>query len=193
MAAKQGVLLILSGPTCAGKDAVMNKLLTKPNLTRLVTTNSRPKRPGEKEAVDYYFVSQEEFEKLISQGAFFEWVEYRGAYRGTRKNHVLEALNSGRDVIWRIDVRGVKNIRQKIKDSVKKSVFVMLISPLNVLATRAKQRQTENNEWQKWSLDMAKWEMEQKEDFDYLVENTEGKLAETVQKIEAIIRLTRNA
>lgn len=192
MTVKHGVLLILSGPTCAGKDAVMRELLARnKNLVRLVTTNSRLRRSDEREGVDYYFVSHEEFEKLISQGAFFEWVEYRGGYRGGQKKHVAAALSSGKDVIWRIETKGVKNIRDKVKQEISHNVFVMLTAPLSVLRQRAERRQTEDKKWTDWSMDMAKWEMDQKEDFDYVIENSEGHLAETVKKIEAIIDKTR--
>src|SRR4030042_6340920 len=93
---KKGVLLVISGPTCVGKDTVIRELQKKnKKLKRLVTTNSRPKRQDEKEGIDYYFISKDEFEKLIAEDAFFEWVEYRGHYRGGQKKHVKEALVSG--------------------------------------------------------------------------------------------------
>lgn len=189
---KRGVLLVLSGPTCAGKDAVMRRLLTRNvNLIRLVTTNSRPKRAEEIEGVDYYFVSREEFERLISQGAFFEWVEYRGEYRGGQAKHVAEAFSSGKDVIWRIETKGVKNIYQKVKEQFPNSVFVMLTAPISVLRHRAEKRKTEDQEWTNWSMDMAKWEMDQKENFDFVVENKEGQLTKTVEEIETIMENIR--
>lgn len=189
---KRGVLLVLSGPTCAGKDAVMRQLLERnSNLIRLVTTNSRPKREEEIEGVDYYFVSREEFEKLISEGAFFEWVEYRGEYRGGQMKHVVEAFDSGKDVIWRIETKGVKNIYEKVKEQFSNSAFVMLTAPISVLRRRAEKRKTEDQEWTNWSMDMAKWEMDQKENFDFVVENKEGQLKETVKKIETIMENIR--
>jgi len=188
----KGILLVLSGPTCSGKDTVMKLLLEgNKNMQRLVTTNSRPKRDDEKEGVDYYFVSRDEFERLINKGAFFEWVEYRGHYRGGQKKHVIKALNSGKDVIWRIDVRGVKNIYEKVKEMVPNSIFIILTSPISILRRRSERRKTEDKKWEDWGINRAKWELEQKEDFDYVVVNEEDKLKETVNKVEEIIELER--
>ena len=185
---EKGVLLILSGPTCAGKDEVMRLLLKRnKNMQRLVTTNSRVKRADEQEGVDYYFVNRQEFEELIAKGAFFEWVEYRGEYRGGQVKHVKQALKSGKDVVWRIDVRGVKNIYKKVKQMVPRSVFVMLSSPVKVLKLRAAKRKTEADKWQAWSMNRAKWELDQKEDFDYVVENKQGRLMEAVEAVEKIM------
>ena len=185
---QKGVLVVISGPTCAGKDTVMRGLLKRnENMIRLVTTNSRPKRPEEKEGVDYYFVSKEEFEKLIAQDAFFEWVEYRGHYRGGQKKDVKEALNSGKDVVWRIDVRGVKNIYNKVKKLYPHSVFIFLTESIDVLEKRMKKRAAEDKTWREWSINRAKWELRQYQNFDHVVYNRENHLKETVKKVEKII------
>src|SRR3989339_1079946 len=154
---KRGVLLVLSGPSGVGKDTVMLQLMDKyPNMQKLVTTNSRPKRKEEKDGYDYYFVDRDEFEKLIAEEAFFEWVEYRGHYRGGQKKHVAEALESGKDVIWRIDVRGVKNIREKVKEMFPHSVFVLLaVGDLETLRQRMLDRESESTQDLEWSVDMA--------------------------------------
>jgi len=190
---KRGVLLVVSGASGAGKDTVMKLLLQNySNMQKLVTTNSRPKRPEEVEGYDYYFVSKEEFERLIAEDAFFEWVEYRGHYRGGQKRHVAEALASGKDVIWRIDVKGVKNIKKKVKEMFPYSVFVLLVvRDLDTLEKRMIERASENNEELSWSLDMAIWEQKQFKDFDYLVPNEDGNLEETVSRVAAIVEATR--
>lgn len=193
MVKKKGVLLVLSGPTCAGKDTVMRMLLERnPNMRRLVTTNSRPPRLDEKEGVDYYFVSREEFEKLIAKDAFFEWVEYRGHYRGGQKKHVQNALNSGKDVVWRIDVRGVKNIYHKVKELYPQSAFVFLTASLSVLAERIVKRGVESKQEQDWSLRRAEWEIKQGKGFDYIVANKDGKLENAVVMIEQLVEKVRN-
>jgi guanylate kinase len=197
---KRGVLIILTGPTAAGKDTIMRALLTKrPNLTRMVTTNSRPMRPGEQEGVDYHFVSREVFEQLLSDNAFIEWVEYLGHYKGGQKKHLEEALASGKDVIWRIDVRGVKNIRAKVEEMVddpespvKAAVFIFLAPPnLETLEKRMRARGTENEKVWVEGLNLAKWELEQYDDCDYLVINEDDKVAGSVEIIECIIEATR--
>jgi len=189
---KRRILLIISGPTCAGKDVVMRKLLKRnKDMVRLVTTNSRPKRKGERQGVDYYFVTKKEFEKLIAKGAFYEWVEYRGHYRGGQKKHVKEALDSGKDVVWRIDVRGVKNIYKKVKKEVPNSVFVFLAEELPVLEERMKKRATEDKKGIIWSKNRAKWELRQFGNYDYVVRNKQGQLKKTVEAIEQIIESER--
>lgn len=189
----RGVLLVLSGPSGVGKDTVMLKILDKiPNMQKLVTTNSRPKRDDEKEGFDYYFVSREEFEKLIAEEAFFEWVEYRGHYRGGQKKHVMNALKSGKDVVWRIDVRGVKNVREKIKEIYPHSVFVLLaVKDLTTLKKRMEERNSETGEELDWSVDMAKWEQRQWRDFDYIVANEDGSIEKTVEDVAKIVEVTR--
>ncbi|MFH1244667.1 MAG: guanylate kinase [bacterium] len=189
----RGVLLVLSGPSGVGKDTIMLKLLEKyPKMGKLVTTNSRPKRDEEKEGFDYHFVNREEFEKLIAEDAFFEWVEYRGHYRGGQKKHVQEALASGKDVIWRIDVRGVMNIREKVKELFPHSVFVLLaVDDLEVLKKRMEERASETREDFDWSIDMAVWEQRQWNHFDYVVRNEDGKLDVAVEAVAKIVEVTR--
>ncbi len=190
---KRGVLLILSGPSGVGKDTVMLRLLEKyPKMKKLVTTNSRPKRDDEKDGFDYHFVTREEFEKLIAEEAFFEWVDYRGHYRGGQKRHVQEALASGHDVIWRIDVRGVKNVREKVKEMFPHSAFVLLaVKDIETLKKRMSERASETQEELQWSVDIAVWEQRQWPDFDYVVENEDGKLEETVDAVANIVEVSR--
>lgn len=190
---KRGVLLVISGPSGVGKDAVMIGLLDKyPNMTKLVTTNSRPKRSDEKDGFDYHFVTREEFEKLIADEAFFEWVEYRGHLRGGQKKHVQEALSSGHDVIWRIDVKGVKNIKKKVKSMFPASAFVLLaVHDLGTLRKRMVGRDSETDDDLQWSMDMAEWEMRQYKDFDFVVPNEDGELDETVRRVAGIVETTR--
>jgi len=190
---KRGVLLVISGPSGVGKDAVMYGLLDKyPNMSKLVTTNSRPKRKEEKDGFDYHFVSREEFESLIAEEAFFEWVEYRGHLRGGQKKHVEQALESGKDVIWRIDVKGVKNIKKKVKSMFPVSAFVLLaVRDPETLRNRMVGRGSETGDDIKWSMDMAEWEMRQFGDFDYVVANEDGELDATVEKVADIVETTR--
>ncbi len=193
---KRGVLIIITGPTAVGKDTIMKLLLSRrQNLTRMITTNSRPMRSGEVEGTDYHFVSREDFEKLLSEDAFVEWVEYLGHYKGGQKKHLEEALASGKDVIWRIDVRGVKNIREKVEEMVddpdslvKVAIFIFLGVPdLETLERRMKARGTENPEVWTEGLNLAKWELGQFDDCDYLVINEDTRQEDAVKAVECII------
>jgi guanylate kinase len=182
------ILIILSGPTCAGKDSVMNALLERnDDICRVVTTTSREKRAGEEDGVDYHFVSEQEFEKLIAEEAFFEWVEYRGNFYGGQKKHIKESLDQGKDVIWRIDVRGVKNIYDKVKKEFPQSAFIFLAEEIEVLKARMERRDTESGAEKEWSMNRAIWELKQYKNFDFLVKNEESDLEGTVNTVASII------
>ncbi|MFA6005757.1 MAG: AAA family ATPase [Patescibacteria group bacterium] len=192
----KNILVILTGPTGAGKDTVMDGYLAKyPDAVHLITTNSRPMRDGEIEGKDYYFVSRDEFEKLIAEDGFIEWVEYLGHYKGGQKKHVEEALKSGKDVIWRIDVRGMKNVRQKAI-RLFKNVLIVMIVPESIaeLEKRIRDRRAADQlteEVMKTSVALANWEVEQTEDCDYVLLNATGKEAETMEKLRSIIEAKR--
>ncbi len=189
---RRGVLVVISGPSGAGKDTIMNAVIdSDPNVIHLVTTTSRSKRPGEKDGKDYYFISRQEFEKLIAEDAFIEWVEYRGNLYGGQIKHLRQALNSGKDVIWRIDVRGVKNIKYKLKKIFPRSALVLIIAPtFETLLNRLKKRGSETN-WQNWNINMAVWEMKQFKAFNYLIVNEDGKLDKAVSELKSIITSLR--
>lgn len=194
----KNILVILTGPTGAGKDTVMDGYLEKyTNAVHLITSNSRPMRDGEVEGKDYYFISRDEFEKLIAEDGFIEWVEYLGHYKGGQKKHVEEALKSGRDVIWRIDVRGMKNVRQK---AIKlfKNVLVVMIVPESIqeLEKRIRDRKAADQlteEVVKTSVALANWEVEQTEDCDYVLLNAAGKESSAIEKLHAIIEAKRQS
>ena len=190
---KRGVLLVLTGPTGAGKDAIFSRLLNDDpdRFTKLTTTTSRDLRAYESEGNPYFFKTRDEFEEMIADGKFFEWVEFRGALYGTQKKTIDEALKSGKDVIWHIEAKGIKNIKQKIKESVKRSVFVYLTAP-SVEDLKKRVNKDEGKEViHRWNESLVVWEMEQYDDCDYLVVNEDGKIEEAIKKIKAIMNAKR--
>lgn len=186
---KRNVLLLLTGPTGSGKDAVFNSLLKDdPSIIKIITTTSRPMRDNEKEGNPYYFVNREKFEKLISEGAFFEWVEFRGQLYGTQKKTLTNALSKKVDVIWHIEAKGIKNIKNKVKEMVENSAFVYLTTKsIDVLINRVAKDEGDKIKT-RWNESLVKWEMEQYDDCDYLVVNQDGKLSEAIAEIKAIIK-----
>ncbi len=188
----QGVLVLISGPSGAGKDTLMNLVLSRnPNINHFVTTTTRAKRPGEVDGKDYHFISRHEFEKLIAEDAFFEWVEYRGNLYGGQKKHLEQTLSSGHDVIWRLDVRGIKNIKDKVKQMFPYSATVFITPPsMGSLVKRLKNRNPKDD-WLNWNLKMAVWEMKRFGEFDYLIVNRDNQAGKASQELEAIIKSLR--
>jgi guanylate kinase len=189
---QRGVLLILTGPTGSGKDTVFYKLQERdPRIIKIITTTSRPMRQNERPGDPYHFLSKEVFEKKIGEKAFFEWVEFRGAYMGTQKRTLEEALASGKDVVWRIDTKGVKNIKEKVKAMTNRVVFVFLTAPIGILEQRVLRDEGELGFPHRWNESLVKWEMEQYDDCNYLLVNEEGKLDQTVDNVLSIMQAKR--
>ena len=115
-----GQLIIISGTTCAGKGTVVKELLKRnENLTVSISYTSRPKREGEIDGKDYFFVSSEEFEKKIANNDFLEYAKVQyGKYYGTPKAEVKELLAEGKDVILEIDVQGAKQIKEMFPETI---------------------------------------------------------------------------
>src|SRR5579884_3545818 len=108
---RRTVLLVLTGPSGAGKDTVIAELVrNNPQMGRVITTTTRQMREGESEGSPYHFISREKFEQLIAEDAFLEWVEFRGELYGTQKQTFPDTMQSGNDVIWKIEMKGVKNM-----------------------------------------------------------------------------------
>ncbi len=190
---KRGVLLILTGPSGAGKDTVIARLMEKhPEIIKIVTTTSRSMRENESEGKPYHFISREEFEERIAEGAFFEWVEFRGELYGTEKKTLLEALNKGVTVIWKIETKGVKNIKEKIKQMVPRVAFVFLTAEsIDAMRERVYQDEGADGAKKRWHEPLVVWEMRQFTDCDYLVVNKNSNLDSAVEQIESILEAKR--
>ncbi len=190
---KRGVLLVLTGPSGAGKDTVIAHLMKRhPEIIKIVTTTSRPLRENEREGAPYHFISREEFEERIARGDFFEWVEFRGELYGTEKKILLEALNKGVTVIWKIETKGVKNIKDKIKQMVPRVVFVFLTADsIDAMRDRVYHDEGEDGAHKRWHESLVVWELRQFTDCDYLVVNKNNNLDSAVEQIESILEAKR--
>ena len=181
---KQGSLIIISGTTCAGKGTVVQQLIQRnQNLALSISYTSREMREGETQGNEYFFVSQEEFEKKIQEGDFLEYetVQY-GKYYGTPKKEVRELLEQGRDVILEIDVKGA----QKIKEMFPETILIFIMAPsMEEVKRRIKARGKENNEQIIKRFQVAYQEINEIPKYNYVVVNDKVELA--VQKIEAIL------
>jgi guanylate kinase len=180
------LLVVISGPSGAGKDTVISRMkeLGYP-FHFVVTATTRPKRPGEVDGVDYLFLSEEEFDSMLERGEFLEHAIVYGQKKGIPKKQVDDALASGKDVIMRIDVQGASTVRHIFPDA----VFIFLTaSSEEELFRRLKRRKTETLEGFKKRIATVKEEMKRAGEFDYVVDNRDNELDETVKTIAAIIK-----
>lgn len=163
------LLVVLSGPSGVGKDAVLQHLRKEePSLSPIVTVTTRPRRPGEEEGVPYHFVGRPHFQEMVQRGELLEWAQVYGNAYGVPRAAVREALAQGRDVILKTDVQGAATIR----GCVPGSVLIFLAPPsLEELAQRLKKRNTENAEEYQRRLETARQELQQLPQFDYVVVN----------------------
>jgi guanylate kinase len=180
------LLIVVSGPSGVGKDAALKRMreLRYP-FHFLVTNTTRPRRPDETEGVDYHFVSKEQFKAMEERGEFLERAVVYGYDYGNSRREVREALARGQDVIMRIDVQGVATIKRLVCDA----VFIFLLPPsMKALEARLRKRRTEPDEYLQIRLHAARLEMNERENFDYVIVNEDDALDETAQLIYAIIQ-----
>lgn len=189
---KQGFLIIISSPTGGGKDSVIRELLKIfPRSTRLVTTTSRPPRPGNIEGVDYHFVSKDQFAEQINNNAFLEYNIYAGNYYGTEKAKLDNLLKQHDLVFTQIEVNGKHNLD---KQGVSNISIFLLPENLTILKKRVQRRGGLTPEIIEERLKTAENEIDASLDYDYRIVNKDGKMMETVDEIAEIIRniLTKN-
>ena len=177
-----GCLYILSAPSGAGKTSLVAALLERiEDLEVSVSHTTRNPRPGEKDGVNYHFVSQEEFQTLVDQGAFFESAEVFGNFYGTAQKSVEERLAAGKDVILEIDWQGAQQVRKQMPQAL--SVFILPPSQA-ALKQRLTQRGQDAAEVIAGRMQQARSEMSHYPEYDYLVVNDDFEQA--VKELEAI-------
>ena len=180
------ILVVLSGPSGVGKDTTLS-LMKRRQLPFhfVVTATTRPRRPNEVEGEDYHFVSVGEFAEMIDADELLEYAVVYGDYKGIPKTHVRKALASGKDVILRIDVQGAATIRRLIPESV--SIFLVAENE-EELMRRLRERKTESPDRLKMRIATARKEIQQLQEFHYVVVNRDDCQDETVDKVISIIQ-----
>jgi guanylate kinase len=179
------LLIVISGSSGVGKDAALNKM-KKAGLPfhYVVTTTTRPKRPGEKDGVDYHFLSEGKFRQMIMENQFLEWAKVYGNYYGVPKKEIEEALKKGQDAIVKVDVQGAATIKRILPDA----VFIFLMAPsTEELASRLKQRHGVQSADLDLRLSKAQEEIESLPVFDYVVVSHTDNVDLTVTQINAIV------
>jgi guanylate kinase len=179
------LLVVVSGPSGVGKDATLKRMQDMGYPFHfVVTTTDRPPRPDEVDGRDYYFVSSAEFERMIEEDELLEHAIVYGQHKGVARAQVRCALESGHDVVMRLDVQGAATIRRMVPDAVL--IFLSCESE-EELAARLAARRTESEEALRTRLAIARQEMQRLNEFDYVVINRTSQLDETVKTIVAII------
>jgi guanylate kinase len=187
------ILTIVSGPSGVGKDTVIETLRNLPTAASyhyVVTCTTRPRRPYEIEGVHYHFMEPETFMRLRDADGLLEANEVHGHWYGTPRDSVRRALQSGADVILKIDVQGAADVKGKVPDA----LLVFLVAPSDEdLFNRLQSRATENAD----ELDIrqrdAALELARQEDYDYVVVNETGEVERTAARIDEIIRSEKAA
>tara|TARA_B100001245_G_C22747371_1_gene362094 strand:+ start:140 stop:721 length:582 start_codon:yes stop_codon:yes gene_type:complete len=183
------MLIVVSGPSGAGKDSVVRLLLERePDLVFVVTTTTRPMRADEVDGRDYFFVSGEEFLRRIEADEFVEYALVYGEHKGVSRKEVEAALEKGKDPVLRIDVQGAARIKRLYPNA-----LLIFLTPGNEAELRARldARETETHVGLERRLATAREESERREEFDYQVVNQRDDLEGTVKLIQGIISAER--
>lgn len=181
----KGLLIVLSGPSGAGKDTVIDRVISNDgSITRLISATTRAPRPSEINGIDYFFISKEEFCKNISAGKLLEYTKYCENYYGTLKKSVEEILADGQNVILKIEVDGARQIKEKCPDSLR--IFI-LPPTMQELKNRLLNRGSEPYKNLEIRLKRAIEEIKFSLQYDYIVVN------DTVDECAAAINSIVNA
>jgi guanylate kinase len=183
----KALLVIISAPSGAGKDTVIERLVPKKldDAVVYVTATSRKPRPGEIPGRHYYFYPPEKFREEIEEGNFLEWSMVHGEFKGVRRDVLGETLQNHRIVIVKPDPQGMRKIKSQLPEAL--TIFIMPPS-VESLRRRLVARGTETPEQREIRLRNAEIEMAAAPEYDYVVVNEDGKIDETADQIAEIIR-----
>ncbi|MEA4952970.1 MAG: guanylate kinase [Aminivibrio sp.] len=179
----RGKLFVLSGPSGAGKGTLRKKVFeTVQGIRFSISCTTRPPRQGEKEGIDYRFISEEAFLSLLKEDKFLEHAKVHGHYYGTLRDDVERTLSSGIDMVLEIDVQGAFQIREKMPESI-----LVFVSPpsLEELEHRLRERGTESGEHLRLRMKNARLEMMKAKDYDYVIVNDDAERAS--EELKSII------
>ena len=184
-AQKHGLLFVLAGPSGTGKDSVINTLKEQGmDFYVVCSVTTRAPRPGESEGNPYYFISKEEFDRMVAHDELLEYANVHGNWYGQPRQQVKDNLQRGRDVLLKIDVQGAATVRKKVP-----GVISIFLEPGSVeeLVERLTNRHTETEAQIQRRLADARIELAQRQYYDYVIVNRQGHLAEAAENLRAIM------
>ncbi len=189
MSAREGLLIVVSGPAGSGKGTMLKHIFDSPKHGRRfafsVSATTRAPRPGEVDGVNYHFLTREDFEKRIARGELLEYTEYCGNYYGTLKSETEQVLESGKNLVLEIEVEGAMNVKRHYPNA----VAIMLLPPsFAVQEARLRGRGTETEEKILARLTQTRHELTKIAGYDYVVYNHDGKVGSVAEDIYAIVR-----
>jgi guanylate kinase len=184
-----GLLFVVSGPSGAGKDTLVDALrIRMPRLRYSVSATTRPPRAGEEHGKHYFFLTREEFERRLAAGGFLEWREYNDNLYGTPRDFVERTLTEGYDLIMKPEVNGALAIQKTFPQAV---LIFLAPDKFSHLRSRLLARRTETNEEIARRLEIAHQEFQHVRSFDYIVINEESRSDEAVRDLRAILQAER--
>ncbi len=179
----KGLIIVLSAPSGAGKSSLCRLMMERrKNITYSISCTTRPRRTGEKEGIDYFFVTEKQFRAKVKKKAFVEWARVHGHYYGTPKSYLRKVINSGRDIVLDIDVQGGSSIRKMYPEAVM--VFIMTPS-FRELERRLRARNQDTEAVIRFRLKNARKEVKELPRYDYLVVNDD--LERAAGELDSII------
>lgn len=180
------LLIVISGPAGVGKDALLQRMQERGcPFHFVVTATDRPPRPGEVHGTDYFFLTTEEFVRMIEQDELLEHAIVYGQHKGIPRQHVREALASGRDVVMRVDAQGAATIRLLVPEAV---LIFLTASSEEELEQRLRARGGDSPEQLERRIATAREEIGRLSEFDYVVVNRNGELDQATDAVLAIIQ-----
>lgn len=184
------MLVVISAPSGTGKTTLCEQTLAaRPNMSRAITCTTRDPREGEKDGVDYYFLDAGDFLKRVQAGNFLEHATVYGNSYGTLKSEVVSKLRAGKDVLLNVDVQGAAAIRAHAAEDaeLRNALVTVFLTPpsIDILETRLKKRGQDSPQTIAKRLGVAKQEISQWKNFDYLI--VSSSIAEDVRRLQAIL------
>ncbi|HSO27259.1 MAG TPA: guanylate kinase [Anaerolineales bacterium] len=179
------LLIVISGPSGVGKDSVIDRMKLR-NLPFhfVITATTRPPRATEQNGVDYFFYTHDEFAEMIEKSELLEYAIVYNDYKGIPKEQVRKALESGKDVVMRVDVQGAATIRHLCPDAL---LIFLTTEDESELVARLRVRKSETPEGLNLRIATSRQEMKRIYEFDYVVVNSDSQIERAVDTIEAII------